>query len=444
MKEMQLSKFLTQIFSTPDDSSRWFGYYNYDVLNENQSLLLCNYIEEDGHAPQQGQEISIGYYTLKDKQWHPIGKSDSWNWQQGAMAQWLPGNRVIFNFSEDNVIKSKIIDITTGEERVLNHPIYGITPNGDTSITIEMERSYWCRAYHYQSVANKEMDVNILKGDGIFSMDIATGNRKLIIPIEDIIAIDSRPDFQNMKHWVEHVMINPEGTRFCFLHRFSPAFDVNLYQTRLFVADIDGSNLQLIPDWDKTDLSHFGWNGDEFAIYTVENNRVASSYKSLGQNSASTKKTIKQRIFKLLAATARHLPKSLRKSLKGGKSYYSYYKQDAQGKYYRAFTIGGGVLNIDGHPSFTNDHRYMITDTYPDTSGFQHLMLHDLEAGKTIELGKFNAYYHKTPASCDLHPKLSKNNNYIAVDSAFNAHHHTLLFQINWDLVKENISKIRK
>ena len=443
MKQYKLNKpYIEEIFSTPDTSSRWFGYYNYDVLNHEQSKLLCNFTPVDGVAPEKGMIVKVGYYCLTDCKWQEVGTSDSWNWQQGCMAQWLPGEkeRIIFNFSDGYRIKSKIVDIENGEERVLDYPIYGITPDGKSSITIEMERSYWCRAYHYQSIANNQMDVNILHGDGIFHLDLATGNRELIIPIEDIIAIDSRPDFMDMKHWVEHVMINDSGTKFCFLHRFSPAYNVNLYQTRLFIADIDGSNLQLIPNWDKTDLSHFGWNGDEFAIYTVENNKVASSYKTIGQNTASSNGSLKQKVFKLAAKIAKILPPSIRKKIKGGKSYYNYYKPDTNGKYILSFKIDGNAFNIDGHPSFTNDRNYMITDTYPDSKGFQHLIVCDLKNLKYIELGRFPAYYHKTPASCDLHPKLSHNNDYVAVDSAYNKHHHTILFHLNWDKIKESIS----
>jgi len=443
MKQYKLNKpYIKQIFTTPDNSSRWFGYYNYDVLNHNQSKLLCNFTSVDGVEPEKGMQISVGYYSLVDTKWHEIGVSDSWNWQQGCMAQWLPGDRdrVVFNFSDGTRLKSKIVDIDSGEETEFDYPIYGITPDGKASITIEMERSYWCRAYHYQSIANKKMDVNILSGDGIFHLDLAIGTRNLIIPIEDIIAIDSRPDFKNMKHWVEHIMINDSGTKFCFLHRFSPSYNVNLYQTRLFIADIDGSNLQLIPDWDKTDLSHFGWNGEEFAIYTVENNKVASTYKEMGQNTASSNGSLKQRVFKLIANIAKIFPPSVRKKIKGGKSYYNYYKVNSSGRYELAFKIGGKVFDIDGHPSFTNDRNYMITDTYPDADGFQHLVICNLRNMKKLELGRFPAYYHKTSASCDLHPKLSHNNDYVAVDSAYNERHHTILFRLNWAKIKENIS----
>ena len=118
MKQYKLNKpYIEEIFATPDTSSRWFGYYNYDVLNQDQSKLLCNFTPVDGVAPEKGMTVNIGYYSLGDSKWHEVGTSDSWNWQQGCMAQWLPGEgeRIIFNYSDGKRLKSKIIDIKSGQ-----------------------------------------------------------------------------------------------------------------------------------------------------------------------------------------------------------------------------------------------------------------------------------------------------------------------------------------
>lgn len=50
---------------------------------------------------------------------------------------------------------------------------------------------------------------------------------------------------------------------------FLPIDNVYKYETRLFIADIDGHNLQLISGWESFSWSHFGWKkDDEFVIYT--------------------------------------------------------------------------------------------------------------------------------------------------------------------------------
>ena len=97
---IKLTKYVTPIFQTQSTNlSEWFGYYNYDTLNYNQSSMLCNRIDCDGMEPQKAQNIELGYYELASGNWHHIGFSDSWNWQQGAMMQWFKENSVIYNCS---------------------------------------------------------------------------------------------------------------------------------------------------------------------------------------------------------------------------------------------------------------------------------------------------------------------------------------------------------
>ena len=443
MKKKILTDAVELVFETDKKTSNWFGYYNYDPLNLDQSKILCNRAPKDGVAPQKGAEIELGYYDIVSGKWHHLAYSDSWNWQQGAMLQWLPGagneNKVIYNCSLNGHLISRILDISTGETKNIDWPIYGITPDGKKSIALNMERSYWCRAYHYESVANEEYNCRVADDDGIFEIDLEANKKKKIVSIQDVINTDSRPEFALLKHWVEQIMINKEGTKFCFLHRFSPEYDVKLYQTRLFIADIDGNNLQIIDNWDKVDWSHFGWSTNGFSIYAVENNKIASSYKELGRDTTN-KPNLKQVIFKVLVMMARALPASVRKKIKGGKSYYQYYESDNNGQFKLKDIFNQDCFNIDGHPSFTNNGRYMITDTYPDNHQYQRLIVYDTITRKALIIAKLFAFYHGTPASCDLHPKLCKNNQYVMVDSAYNEYHHLMLFRLNWDKIKKQIS----
>lgn len=89
MKEVKLTSYVTLLFKTGGGHSDWFGYYNYDTLNHDQTKMLCNRAPKDGVAPEKGDVIELGYYDIPSGEWYPIGCSDSWNWQQGAMMQWL-------------------------------------------------------------------------------------------------------------------------------------------------------------------------------------------------------------------------------------------------------------------------------------------------------------------------------------------------------------------
>lgn len=82
----------------------------------------------------------------------------------------------------------------------------------------------------------------------------------------------------------------------------------------------------------------------------------------------------------------------------------------------------------------------MIIDSYPDKKGYQRLIVFDTITGKGVIIAKFFAYYQNKPSSCDLHPKLSKNNNLLVVDKAYDEHHHMILFELDWEKIKNAIS----
>ena len=109
------------------------------------------------------------------------------------MAQWLNDDEVIYNASKNNHHIAIIHKISTGENRCIDWPIYGITPDGTKSISLDMERAHWCRAYHYESVVDKSKDGAVYEGDGIFEIDLLNNTRKCIVSIHDIIALDNRP-----------------------------------------------------------------------------------------------------------------------------------------------------------------------------------------------------------------------------------------------------------
>ena len=446
-RQREISKYLKLIFETTGTDAEWFGYYNYDTLNHDHTKMLCNRSKSECSKITVQDSIEIGYYNLLSGNWHKIGDSDSWNWPQGAMAQWLPGegneNKVIYNCSRNGHLVSKIVDVANRETKDIDWAIYGLTPDGKKSITLDLERSYWCRAYHYQSVANPDKDGRIVDGDGIYEIDLENNTRRLLIDIKDIVALSPDKDFDEMKHWVEHIMINPSGTRFCFLHRFSPVSNVLQYRTRICIADIDGSNLQVIPNWDTYMWSHFGWQGDDnFAIYSYKR---PSFYKNFDistkvKENKSNKVSIKAGIRKIALGVRSIMPKSLLKRLLSKNSYYQHYVLDESGKYQLDTAWIKPYFDVDGHPSFTSDGKYMLTDSYPDQNNNRRYIVYNTGTGKGIIIAKMPENKLPGNAACDLHPKLSRDNKYIVFDTTSSGKHSMMLFELNWELIEKELA----
>ena len=445
-KKRIISKFLKPIFETTGKEAEWFGYYNYDTLNHDHTKMLCNRAKSESSKITPLDRIEIGYYDLSDGSWHKIGDTDSWNWQQGAMAQWLPNNRnenkVIFNCSREGHLISRIVDIETGKTKDINWSIYGLTPDGKKSITLDFERSYWCRAYHYQSVANVEKDGRVVEGDGIFEINLENNTRRLLIDIKDIISLEPDKDFNEMKHWVEHIMINPTGTRFCFLHRYSPVDNVLHYKTRVCVANIDGTKLQVIQGWNTYMWSHFGWQGaDNFAIYTYKRPSFYKKFDAatLSKEQKKKKVSFKALVRKIAIFIKNVTPHKLLIKMLPQNTYYQHYEIGSDGKYKLESEWIQPCLDVDGHPSFTSDGKYMLTDSYPDYQNNRRFVVFNTENKKSLIIAKMPENKLPKNAACDLHPKLSRDNQYIVFDTTSFAKHSMIMFNINWSLIKERI-----
>lgn len=441
MKEYKLSRYVNKIFETDGSHCQWGGYYNYDFLSADGTKLLSNRCGFDGRAIQPGDTVEVGYYDIPSGQWHGLDISDSFNWPQATMLQWVPGTdnkELIFNLSKDGRLISRIIDIETGEKRDLSYPVYGMTPDGKQAITLNLERSYWTPAYHYQSVVNEACNVDVLEGDGIFALDIANDTMQTIVSLEDVLKLDPEERFTEGKHWLEHIMVSPSGKRFVFLHRYMYKDTGRL--TRMLIADIDGGNLQVIDGWKKYAWSHFGWNGDDaFVMYGTEQKQLTKAYNSAA--AAESKRSVKSCIIGLLRTVYRKtLSKMIPKNFKTkmlNKMGYQFYEKSADGRFVLKKTVSTGALSIDGHPSFTPDGRYMITDTYADDKKYRRLLVLDTETGKLLELGRFYAPFWGTPASCDLHPKLSADGSRVVIDTAYAGIHKMMAYEICWEKVKE-------
>ena len=415
------------IFNTPKNQSYFFGYYNYSPINMDGNKMLAHRAFFEGRLPTREDKVEIGYFDLVTGSWEKVSESRAFNWQQGSMLQWLGPDfnaRLIFNDFENEQFVARIFDLRDKSIRTIPHAIYGIDPRGEFSITLKFERSYWARAYKYACVANEKWNKNIPESDGIFRVELQSGKVERIIDLQHIVELSGKTD--NVPHWLEHIMLNPEGDRFAFYHPYGS--NLNFF-TKVLTADIDGGHIWQQPYNNGDRYSHLGWkNSAEYTVYTMKENKALTSWKKLEMQNNKTKLLIQ--FYRALIKPL--IPKIVSRSIIRTGNNFSM----VHDKYGIINRIDPVVLPRDGHPSFTKNGRFMLTDTYEDKNNFRHLLIYDFLYNKTIKIGKFYSAYNSCGWRADLHPRFSHDEKYIIIDSTTEDHHQIIVLKLNNDIDK--------
>ncbi len=426
MQRIILNKCVSKYFETPEKMSYKFGYYNYSPMNIDGDKLLAHKVDFEGRLPNADDKVDIGFFSLPNCRWHKIAASNAFNWQQGAMLQWLGpdyNNEVIFNDALDGQYISRIIDVHSKKERKLPKAIYGIDPKGEYSISLHFERCNFTRAYSYASITNRRWDKKLPEEDGVIKINLKTGEWTTIISLKEIVDFAKKPEFENCTHWLEHIILNPKGNRFAFYHRYSTGD--NAFATRLFTADYNGKNIWLHPNKITDNITHLGWLDDnKYVLYTYPRSRISAMWSGLPgkRKKGSWYKNFYRTYVKSF------IPQKAVSGVVKKTSYYAFTKD----KSHIIDAINPLPGSMDGHPSFSNDRRFMLTDTYADKKGYRHLLLYDMVKKETITLGKIFSYYNNCNWRADLHPRFSRDNKYVIIDSTHNGYHQMMVLCIDW------------
>ncbi|MDJ0637040.1 MAG: hypothetical protein QNJ34_27940, partial [Xenococcaceae cyanobacterium MO_188.B29] len=306
----------------------------------------------------------------------------TWSSQQGSMVQWLGNQTIIFNDLVEGKLAARIVSLTGKTEKVIYFPIQTVHPNSKEALSLNYKRLARLRPeYGYAPAASNFSSDRSLAEDGIWKVDLESRTGKLIISLETLINYQPRPEMANAEHKVNHIMDSPQGTKFVFMHRW---LGNQGKFSRLYVADAEGSNLQLLLD--NRMVSHYSWCDEENLLAWARTKEAGDRYYLINIVTGDKK------------------------------------------------VIGEGILDIygDGHPSFSPDKRWILTDTYPDKARKQHLLLYEIATEKLIEVGSFFAPLKYSNAKrCDLHPRWSRDGNFISIDSTYEGQRKTYILDVS-------------
>jgi hypothetical protein len=356
----------------------WFSYYDKLQFDPSCRYALATEVDFEHRSPTPDDAITVGMIDLENNdRWTELGRSSAWCWQQGCMLQWRPGSdsEILYNDRESGRFVSHILDVKTKTERTISHPFYTISPDGRTAVAPDFARVDAMRpGYGYKGLPDSHADQLAPKDSGIFSIDLETGRRELIISLDDIARFGKIPGQpRNPKHYFNHLLFNPDGSRFIFLHRWratdnSPYRTVGGFGTRMLTASPDGGNIRIVDPHGKT--SHFIWRDPAHIL-----------------------------------AWAWH-PSH-------GNAFYLY--EDGTDK---VEVVGRAVMTGNGHCSYLPGNEWILNDTYPDRNRNQNLYLYNVATGQRVPLGSFRLPpEYKGEWRCDTHPRFSPDGRNVCIDS---------------------------
>lgn len=416
-------------FVTPDTESHFFGYYNYSPVSADGRRMLTHRVDFDGRGVGRSDVAKIGYVDLEDGSWHMLGSTRAFNWQQGAMLQWLGPDfqsRVIYNDQEEDRFVARIVDVATGRSRTVPHAVYAVHPSGRSALGVRFERHYFCRAYHYEGICDERWNVAVHPDDGIFAIDLEAGVARLIVRTSDIASLNPTPDMAGVAHWLEHLMWNPSGTRCGFLHRFGNS---EKFGSRVLTVDPDGGRVFCLPGHADHIFSHMGWKDDRnFVNFSLQTKAVAQAYAATMLDRPSLLKTAVVWGWRM---AKRIMPRKLIEQCRGGSGYRVI--EDQRGV---IGVLPPALLREDGHPSWTRDGRFMLTDTYADSSDYRSLLLYDAVADRLHLVGRFFSPFNACSYRCDLHPRFSRDEISFIIDTAHAGRHQMMVLDIDWASIR--------
>ena len=346
----------------------FFGYYDITPFNKNNSKLLAIKTKSDLKVP-----VEIGFFYLNNpNKFLSLGITKSWNWQQGARLRWFDENNKKL-ISYNDFINGKYVNIIKNIEnkeieKLIPFPLYDISANRKIGLSLNFSRLQRLRpGYGYSNIEDFTLANKCPDNDGIHLVNINTNKSKLIISYSNLIKeFPLNHKYNNTYHYFNHLSFNPSGNKFLFFHLMQHD---NVRANRLFVFNMKTMKVLLIED--KLTVSHYTWRDDNNILITaVDKNN--------------------------------------------NKTYYIIFDVEKMSKR----ILSNRFLNKDGHPSFSKDKKFIISDTYPDINNNQNLFYYDIENNKYIKLGSFyRRYKYKGETRCDLHPRISNDSKYISFDS---------------------------
>ena len=342
-----------------EHSHCYFGYYDKSPINGSGTMVAFLKVK-DGNRQTDVADVCI--YNLQTKAIKEVvGHTTTWNWQQGCMLQWVDDETISYNCYEYGSYVTKRVNVRTLECSVTCRAVYSYNKAFTKYLSLNFYRlDLYAKGYGYPYQVDS-MDVD---EDGIWEENIANNTSHLVLSLKTVIEHEPK-GYMQCQHYINHVAYTPDETSIVFIHRWQ--MKGGEFVSRLLVYDLNKRMLKTLLD--NGHVSHYCWKTNSILfIYATDSN----GYKGYMEVNIDTKRT----------------------------------------------RVVNGLPNEDGHPSFSKDGKWILTDTYPNNRRDQFVFLFNTEEKRLYKLDKLYSplkYFNEN--RCDFHPRWSIDNKWVVIDN---------------------------
>lgn len=358
--------------SPKTDKSCFFGYYDLKAYDDTDQYHLCNCAEFEDRIPEPDDILELGVVDIETRNFEKIAETKAWNFQQGALLQWhrQKQDTVFYNVFENGEFMTVQHNVKTGDKKYT--PVCAnVSRNGKWGLRVNFCRIYDFRpGYGYCNYKDPFYDIAQPENDGVFLVDMETGQEKMILSYPQMAEAAGRDALpESCKLVVNHITFNPAGDRFIILLRSFPVEGRKNWGTTLIASDLEGNMNVLMRN---SVYSHYDWEDDLnlFGVCTGD-----------GEH---------QDLFNVNIDTGvwTRLPKDV-------------------------------YLNKDIHCLFSKDRRCFIGDDYSDKDGYRRIHYYDLltNENKIIIQDYSPMDWVFTDTRTDLHNRWNTKNDKISYDT---------------------------
>jgi len=338
----------------------YFGYYDKSPFDSKVQRVIFLKVKENA---KEGDFAELCLYDMQTKMQQTFGITCAWNWQQGCMEQWVNDDIVSYNSynEETGDYQAVLHHILRNEDRVLHRAAYTYNKLYSKFLSLNFYRlDKYAKGYGYPY----KVDSMDEKDDGIWEVDVEHDAAELILSLKDVMDYEAK-DYMDCQHYINHVAYCPDERYIIFIHRWQEKGGT--FISRLIKFDTEQRVMMTLLD--NGHVSHYCWKSDDELLIYATNCQKEKGYMILNIFTGET-----------------HMVE--------------------------------GLPDEDGHPSYSNDRKWILTDTYPDYGRKQYLFLFNVEEKRLMALDILHSpikYFNEN--RCDLHPRWSKDNKYVCVDN---------------------------